>query len=137
MDRARERKKLDERIYEALSYANEHPDMEAYMRGLESQAEFNAAVDEIMEIDGGFELDIPSLELDKMSRIITHNWYTYQDSKLDKPIAESLELIEVEDNDNSVSIPTMSNDEYMTELSHEYETFDIYLYGDTNPLHAA
>lgn len=56
-----ERKKLDERIYAALSYANVHPDMEAYKRGLESQAEFDAAVAEITEIDGGFELDIPSL----------------------------------------------------------------------------
>lgn len=56
-----ERKKLDERIYAALSYANVHPDREAYRRGLESQAEFNTAVAEITEIDGGFELDIPSL----------------------------------------------------------------------------
>ena len=54
-----ERKKLDERIHAALSYANVHPDMEAYKRGLESQAEFDAAVVEISEIDGGFELDIP------------------------------------------------------------------------------
>lgn len=54
-----ERKKLDERIYAALSYANVHPDMEAYARGIESQAEFDAAVVEITEIDGGFELDIP------------------------------------------------------------------------------
>ncbi len=56
-----ERKKLDERIYAALSYANVHPDREAYKRGNESQAEFNTAVAEITEIDGGFELDIPSL----------------------------------------------------------------------------
>lgn len=56
-----ERKKLDERIYAALSYANVHPDMEAYKQRLESQADFNAAVAEITEIDGGFELDIPSL----------------------------------------------------------------------------
>ncbi len=56
-----ERKKLDERIYAALSYANVHPDREAYERGLESQAEFDAAVAEITEIDGGFELNIPSL----------------------------------------------------------------------------
>ncbi len=56
-----ERKKLDERIYAALSYANVHPDREAYKRGIESQAEFNTAVAEITEIDGGFELNIPSL----------------------------------------------------------------------------
>lgn len=56
-----DRKDLDERIYKALVYANRHPDMEAYMRGLESQAEFNAAVDEMMEIDGGFEVSISSL----------------------------------------------------------------------------
>lgn len=56
-----ERKKLDERIHAALSYANVHPDMEAYKRGLESQTEFDAAVVEITEIDGCFELDIPSL----------------------------------------------------------------------------
>ncbi len=56
-----ERKKLDERIHAALSYANVHPDMEAYKRGLESQAEFDAAVVEITEIDGCFEIDIPSL----------------------------------------------------------------------------
>lgn len=56
-----ERKKLDERIYAALSYANVHLDREAYKRGLESQAEFDVAVAEITEIDGGFELDIPLL----------------------------------------------------------------------------
>lgn len=56
---------LDERVYAALSYANKHPDMEAYKRGLESQAEFDAVVDKITEIDGIFEMDIPSLSLNK------------------------------------------------------------------------
>lgn len=56
---------LDERIYAVLSYANRHPDMEAYKRGLDSQAEFDAVVDRVTEIDGGFELDIPSMNLNK------------------------------------------------------------------------
>ena len=56
---------LDERVYAALSYANKHPDMEAYKRGLESQVEFDAVVDKITEIDGGFELDIPLMNLNK------------------------------------------------------------------------
>ena len=77
MDSAGERKGLDERIYAALSYANVHPDMEAYARGIESQAEFDAAVAEITEIDGGFELDIPSLEINKLSKTVTHESYTH------------------------------------------------------------
>ena len=56
---------LDERMYVALLHANKHPDMEAYKRGLESQAEFDAVVDKITEIDGGFELDIPLMNLNK------------------------------------------------------------------------
>lgn len=142
MDRAGERKGLDERIYAALSYANVHPDMEAYARGIESQAEFDAAVAEITEIDGGFELDIPSLEINKLSKTVTHesythDWYAYPNSKSNEPIKENLEIAEAIDidNDNCGSIPTMYHDEYMTESV--YETFDIQLYGDTDPLHAA
>lgn len=56
---------LDERVYAALSYANKHPDMEAYKRGLESQAEFDDVVERITGIDGIFEMDIPSLSLNK------------------------------------------------------------------------
>lgn len=56
---------LDERVYVALSYANKHPDMEAYKRGLESQAEFDDVVERITRLHGIFEMDIPSLSLNK------------------------------------------------------------------------